>query len=141
MTRRHKARRGVLQILYAWEARARDRPLEEEAADFWARRKVMSGAREYAERLVTALAEHLDEIDVLLGETSEGWEVERMSIVDRNILRIAVAEFLYVDDVPSKVSIDEAVMLASRYGGADSPRFVNGILDAIAHKLNLIAGR
>ncbi|MFN2419928.1 MAG: transcription antitermination factor NusB [Gemmatimonadota bacterium] len=141
MTRRHKARRGVLQILYAWEARGRDRPLEAEAADFWARRNVMSGAREYAERLVTALAEHLDEIDVLLGESSEGWEVERMSIVDRNILRIAVTEFLYVADVPSKVSIDEAVMLAARYGGADSPRFVNGVLDAIAHKLNLIAGR
>jgi N utilization substance protein B len=101
----------------------------------------MSGAREYAERLVTALSEHLDEIDVLLGESSEGWEVERMSIVDRNILRIAVTEFLYVDDVPSKVSIDEAVMLATRYGGADSPRFVNGVLDAIAQKLNLIAGR
>lgn len=141
MTRRHKARRGALQILYAWETRGRDRSLQAEATDFWTRRNVSSEARDYGGRLVAAIDEHLPEIDALLAENSEGWEIDRMSIIDRNILRIAVGEFLYLDDVPSKVSIDEAVRLAARYGGADSPRFVNGILDAIAHKLNLIAGR
>lgn len=141
MTRRHKARRGVLQILYAWEVRGRDRSLPEEARDFFVRRNVGAEARAYGERLVTAIAEHLGDIDALLGETSEQWEVARMPIIDRNVLRIALAEFLYVDEVPSKVSIDEAVTLAERYGGADSPRFVNGVLDAIAHRLDLIAGR
>lgn len=141
MTRRQKARRGVLQILYAWEVRGRDRPLREEAEDFFVRRNVGAEARQYAERLVAAITDHLDDIDSLLGESSEHWDVARMPIIDRNVLRIALAEFLYVEDVPSKVSIDEAVTLAGRYGGADSPRFVNGVLDAIAHRLDLIAGR
>ena len=79
------------------------------------------------------------EIDTTLAGAAENWDLERMAIIDRNILRIAVAELLHVDDVPWKVAIDEAVTLASRYGGADSPRFVNGVLDALAHKLNLIA--
>lgn len=138
MTRRQKARRWVLQILYAWEVRGRDRALVEEAEDFFARRTIASETRVYAERLVQAIATRLADIDALLAEASERWDPARMSIVDRNILRIALAEFLAFDDVPSKVSIDEAVELAGRYGGADSPRFVNGILDAIAHRLDLI---
>jgi transcription antitermination factor NusB len=138
MTRRHKARRAVLHILYAWDARGHDRSLREEAEDFFTRRRLASEARAYAERLVDAIAEHLEDIDVELARGSERWDLERMSIVDRNLLRMALAEFLYIDDVPSKVSIDEAVTLAGRYGGADSPRFVNGVLDAIAHRLDLI---
>lgn len=138
MTRRQKARRWVLQILYAWEIRGRDRALGEEAGDFFTRRTIASETRSYAERLVEAIAARLADIDALLAEASERWDPKRMSIVDRNILRIALAEFLAFDDVPSKVSIDEAVQLAGRYGGADSPRFVNGILDAIAHRLDLI---
>jgi N utilization substance protein B len=138
VTRRQKARRWVLQILYAWEVRGRDRALGEEADDFFARRTIASETRGYAERLVQAIASRFDDIDALLADASERWDPARMSIVDRNILRIALAEFLALDDVPSKVSIDEAVQLAGRYGGADSPRFVNGILDAIAHRLDLI---
>jgi N utilization substance protein B len=89
--------------------------------------------------LISALSQNLAEIDSTLADAAENWDVERMSIIDRNILRIAIAELRYVEDVPWKVAIDEAVTLASRYGGADSPRFVNGVLDALAHKLNLIA--
>lgn len=138
MTRRQKARRWVLQILYAWEVRGRDRALGEEADDFFTRRTIASETRGYAERLIQAIATRFAEIDALLADASERWDPARMSIIDRNILRIALAEFLAFDDVPSKVSIDEAVELAGRYGGADSPRFVNGILDAIAHRLDLI---
>ena len=141
MTRRHKARRGVLQILYAWEIRGRDRPLRDEAADFFARRQFGSEALAYARRLVEALADRMGEVDALLGGHSERWDVDRMAIVDRNLLRIALAELLWFDDVPPKVAIDEAVTLAGRYGGADSPRFINGTLDAIAQKLDLLPGR
>jgi N utilization substance protein B len=81
----------------------------------------------------------MTEIDEALAGAAENWDLERMSIIDRNVLRIAIAELRYVEDVPWKVAIDEAVTLASRYGGSDSPRFVNGVLDALAHKLNLIA--
>ena len=138
MTRRHKARRWALQILYAWEVRGRDRDLRGEAEDFFDRRTIGPDTRGYAERLVDAIADRFDEIEALLAGGAERWDPARMAIVDRNVLRIALAEFLAFDDVPSKVSIDEAVELAGRYGGADSPRFVNGVLDAIAHRLNLI---
>ena len=139
MRRRHKARRWTLQILYAWEVRGRERPLEDDAAEFFSRRQLASQTRDYAEQLIGELSENLAEIDATLAGAAENWDLERMSIIDRNVLRIAIAEFLYLADVPWKVAIDEAVTLASRYGGADSPRFVNGVLDALAHKLNLIA--
>ena len=139
MRRRHKARRWTLQILYAWEVRGRERPLADEAAEFFARRQVGAETREHAERLVGVLARHMDEIDETLAGAAENWDLERMSIIDRNILRIAMAELRYVEDVPWKVVIDEAVTLASRYGGSESPRFVNGVLDSLAHKLNRIA--
>jgi N utilization substance protein B len=139
MRRRHKARRWTLQILYAWEIRGADRPLDEEAREFFSRRQIASQTRDYAERLITALSENMAEVEATVARAAENWDIERMSIIDRNILRIAIAELLYIEDVPWKVTIDEAVTLASRYGGVDSPRFVNGVLDALAHKLNLIA--
>jgi transcription antitermination factor NusB len=129
----------VLQILYAWEVRGNERPLGDDAQEFFSRRQIASQTRDYAEQLIAALSDNLAEIDSTLSDAAENWDVERMSIIDRNILRIAIAELRYVEDVPWKVAIDEAVTLASRYGGADSPRFVNGVLDALAHKLNLIA--
>ena len=114
MRRRHKARRWTLQILYAWEVRGRERDLEAEAADFFARRQLASQTRDYAERLIGALSANLSEIDATLAGAAENWDLERMAIIDRNILRIAVVELLHVDDVPWKVAIDEAVTLASR---------------------------
>lgn len=138
MRRRQKARRWALQILYAWEMRGRVADLRAEAEEFFARRQIASDTRDFAARLIDALAGHLDEIDAQLTGSAEHWELGRMAIIDRNVLRIALAEFLYFEDIPSKVTIDEAVTLADRYGGEDSPRFVNGVLDAIAHRLDLI---
>lgn len=138
MSRRHKARRWVLQILYAWEVRGSDRDLRDEAADLFDRRHIASETRGFAERIVVALADHMDEIEGHVENAAANWDVDRMAVIDRNVLRIAIAELLWLDDVPTKVTIDEAVELAKRYGGADSPRFVNGVLDALAHKLDLI---
>lgn len=138
MRRRHKARRWTLQILYAWELRGRPGPLQEEAAGFFERRRIATDTRGFAEELIDTLSTHLTEIDALLAESTEHWDFDRLAIIDRNVIRIAMAELLHFDDIPFKVSIDEAVTLATRYGGDDSPRFVNGVLDAIAHKLDLI---
>ncbi|HUP18593.1 MAG TPA: transcription antitermination factor NusB [Gemmatimonadota bacterium] len=138
MRRRHKARRWALQILYAWEARERTQDLRDTARDFFDRRRVAPETRAFAERLIDAVAANSDEIDSILATGTENWEFGRLSIIDRNILRIALAEFLHLEDVPFRVSIDEAITLAGRYGGADSPRFVNGVLDALAHRLDLI---
>jgi len=128
----------VLQILYAWDVRNGDGDLREEARGFFERRHIASETRGYAERVIEAIAGSLGEIDDLIDEGTEGWGRERLAVVDRNVLRIALAEFLHLDDVPWKVSIDEAIQLAGRYGGTDSPRFVNGVLDALARKLRLV---
>lgn len=128
----------MLQILYAWDVRNGDGDLREEARGFFERRHIASETRGYAERVIEAIAGSLGEIDDLIDEGTEGWGRERLAVVDRNVLRIALAEFLHLDDVPWKVSIDEAIQLAGRYGGTDSPRFVNGVLDALARKLRLV---
>ena len=88
---------------------------------------------EYAEALIAGVSTHVSDIDARLASTSENWTVDRMPVVDRAILRIAVYEMLYVDEVPISVAINEAVELAKLYGGEDdSSRFVNGVLGRIA---------
>lgn len=92
---------------------------------------------EYAEALVRGIAENADDIDARLAATSENWSVDRMPVVDRALLRLAVYEMVYVDEVPVSVAINEAVELAKAYGGEDeSPRFVNGVLGRIARALD-----
>ncbi|MCL1980353.1 MAG: transcription antitermination factor NusB [Proteobacteria bacterium] len=81
--------------------------------------------------LVEGIGRHLAEIDALLAGHSHHWRVERMSAVDRNILRIAVFELRYGDDVPTQVAINEALEIAKRYSIDDSVAFINGVLDAI----------
>ena len=97
---------------------------------------------EYAEALVAGVSDHAADIDARLAATSENWAVGRMPVVDRAILRIAVYEMLYVDEVPVSVAINEAVELAKMYGGEDdSPRFVNGVLGRIARAEEQAAGQ
>lgn len=138
MKRRHKARRWVLQILYAWEIQDRPLSLSDEAERFFARRKIAAGTRAFAEEILAALESNMNEIDILVDQAAENWDPDRMSVIDRSILRLALVEFCYMSDVPAKVTIDEAVQLADRYGGKDSARFVNGVLDAAARRLDLI---
>lgn len=91
---------------------------------------------EYAESLVRGVMEHRDDIDERLAATSENWSIDRMPVVDRALLRLAVYEMAYVDDVPVSVAINEAVELAKIYGGEDeSSRFVNGVLGRIARTM------
>ena len=91
---------------------------------------------EFAGRLVSTTRERLDEIDDAIQSASRNWRLDRMSRVDRNILRLAAYELAHTPDVPTKVVINEAVELAKRFGTTDSPAFVNGILDRIAHQLH-----
>lgn len=84
--------------------------------------------RGYMEKRVSAIIELLPEIDKKLESVSEGWKLERMGKVELTILRLAVYELLYDDDIPANVAINEAVELAKVYGGDTSPAFVNGIL-------------
>lgn len=88
-------------------------------------------AFEYAKRVVDGVIEHLDEIDELIRKQAENWRLERMSAVDRNVLRLAVYEFQHEADVPQLVVVDEAIELAKKFGSEQSGRFVNGLLDGL----------
>jgi len=89
----------------------------------------------YGRQLIQGICLHIDEIDALLAEHSHNWRVERMSLVDRNILRIAVFELRFSDEAPAQVAINEALEIAKRYSVEESVSFINGILDAVQSAL------
>lgn len=131
MRKRTQAREFALQILYQQDLNPEDR--ENPLRSFWETNPVPPEVREYAERIVQGTLLHLAEIDALLSKYAEHWELHRMAVVDRNILRFSTYELLYVEDVPPKVIINEAVNIAKKFSQEESGKFVNGILDKIAH--------
>jgi N utilization substance protein B len=92
------------------------------------------GGDEFAERIILGVVEHVKKLDLLIEKYSENWRLERMSIIDRNILRIAAFELQYCDEIPPKVTLNEAIDLGKRYGTEDSGSFINGILDRIQNE-------
>ena len=90
---------------------------------------------EFAKRIVIGVLEHRQEIDRLIEERSENWRLDRMTAIDRNILRIALFELLYCSEIPPKVTINEAIDLGKRYGSEESGSFINGILDRIQNEV------
>jgi len=128
---RSRARSWALQVLYGWDMAGGGRDLHGYADEALARRRVSRRYRPYLDRLLDLVASHASEIDATVQEHMPNWRLERLSAVDRAILRIATAELLYQEDVPGKVAIHEAIRLAERYGGKESHRFVNGVLDAV----------
>ena len=99
--------------------------------EFYAFRGLSPSARRFCEGLVSGLLDHTSDIDVALREHTQNYELERLSAVDRNILRLAIHEMLFCDDIPPVVSINEAIDIAKKYGTEESGRFVNGVLDKI----------
>ena len=93
--------------------------------------------RPFSKQLVLGVWENRDDLDRVISKSSRNWRLERMSRVDRNILRVAVFEVLYMKDIPPKVSIDEAVEMGKRYGTEESGAFINGVLDNIYSGLSL----
>jgi len=108
--------------------------------DFCAHFQVNKKAMPYAEKLLEGVQEKKEEINKLISRYAENWRLERMSVIDRNILRLAVFELHYQDDVPASVAINEAVEIAKRYSTDDSGPFINGILDAMAREILSGAG-
>lgn len=106
----------------------------EAVASFWEAAEAPDGARSYAEKLTALTQEHQADIDKTIATCADNWTVDRMGRVDRNVLRLAVAELFHIDDVPSRVTMDEAVEIAKRFGGEDSSRFVNGVLDRVVRE-------
>ena len=131
--KRSRSRGWALQILYAWETRGRADDLAQLEREFLATRRVGAEAREYLQTLIEALHAHVPEIDRALEASLLNWRLERLSIMDRNILRLAAAEMLYLG-IPPRVVIQEALLLAEKYSTAESPRFINGVLDAVMRR-------
>jgi transcription antitermination protein NusB len=131
MPARRKARKRALDVLY--EADLRDLAPGTVLTTYLARiAQPRPDHMDYTVGLVEGVAQHLDRIDELIASYAEGWTIERMPVVDRNLARIAVYELLYLPEIDDAVAISEAVELARQMSTDDSPRFLNGILGRIA---------
>ena len=128
---RHRARAWLLQIHYRWESASFDGSLRDALVDTVATRRVSPRRLPYIRSVLRLLEEHLGEVDARVSSALDNWRLERVGKIDRAILRIGAVEILYIEEGPPKVSIQEAIRLAEAYGGEDSPRFVNGVLDAL----------
>ncbi len=128
---RREARELALQILYALDAnpnvgvRETLQTFREEQTD------VLARVREFAEGLVTGVQENRAVIDEAIKQRSKNWALTRMPLVDLNVMRLAAYELMFRNDIPKKVSINEAIEIARKFGDKESPSFVNGILDEI----------
>jgi len=131
--KRRRSREFALQVLYQIEitkqdafqsfTQLRENFFSEEAED------------EFSYRIVSGVMEHRREIDRMIEDCSENWRLDRMSIIDRNILRIGLFELLYCSEIPPKVTLNEAIDLGKRYGSEESGSFINGILDRIQNEM------
>ena len=126
---RRRCRDWALQFLYQAEFGGPHPP--DALERFWHHFQAEGTVPAYLKDLVEGVASHLEELDVFIVRYSEHWRLERMTIVDRNLLRLAIYELLYQPHIPVKVVINEAVEMAKRYGSEASGGFVNGILDQV----------
>jgi N utilization substance protein B len=131
MRSRTKAREYALQMLYQLDLRQASS--QEVLEGFWQGREPPAEIKAFASQLFLGTVEHLPTIDPLIAGYANNWELKRMAVIDRNILRLGAFELLHQEDVPPKVCLNEAIELAKRFGDAESGKFVNGILDTI-HK-------
>jgi len=132
---RHQGRELALQALYQIDIRGG--ATRDDLALFFQSFPADDRARRFAAQLVEGVRAEGERLDRELAAALEHWSVKRLSRVDHNILRLALYEMLRLDEVPTRVTIDEAIELAKRYGDKDSGRFVNGVLDQLAERLQL----
>ncbi|HEY7535498.1 MAG TPA: transcription antitermination factor NusB [Thermodesulfobacteriota bacterium] len=142
MGKRRRARENTLQFLYQFDTLKEFSSQEVSINDmlhlFWTTKEseVEKDVEEFSNRLITGACENIEGIDSIINRYSEHWRLSRMSTIDRNILRMAIYELVYLRDIPPPVTINEAVELAKKYGTEESGAFVNGILDRIRIALN-----
>jgi len=134
MGRRRKAREETLCFLFRLEFEKAH--VEEKLTQYWENRKTPEEIKEYSTWLIHGIISHQDKIDNIIQSFSENWRISRMALVDRNILRMAVFELLYEEDIASAIVIDEAIEVAKKYSGEGAAKFVNGILDAVRKNLD-----
>ena len=128
MGSRRQSRERALQILFQWDIHGNT---EHWLEDFWQQEPPTEEVREFAERLVDGVMANHKELDRLIGAHATNWTVSRMPVVDRNILRAALYELLWMPEVPAKVTVNEAIELAKQFADDETKGFVNGVLDHI----------
>ena len=131
---RRKAREYALQMLFQWDITHDN--IDQVAATFFQNQEPDTQAiMDFARSLVTGTVEHVEDIDRIIQRHADNWRLDRMAIVDRNVLRMATQEFLYDKTTPKTVVINEAIEIARRFSTQESPQFINGILDSIKKEL------
>ncbi len=134
MGSRHEAREWAVQLLF--ENDFNSNTPEESLSEFWLPRNPTPKSQEFAEALYRGVLSYKNDIDRMIQQYAENWDLKRMPAVDRNIMRMAIFEMMHRSDIPPVVTINEAVDLAKVYGGADSGSFVNGILDRVRKNID-----
>ena len=135
MSKRRECREWVVQLLFQLDLNP-PKDLAEVFEWFWADRVADGGARAFTEEIVTGVRDNSAEIDQLIAGLAEHWDINRMGVLDRNVIRMATYEMLHRSDIPPIVSINEAVDIAKYFSSRESGRFVNGILDRVRKGLN-----
>ena len=134
MGNRRLSRELVVQFLYLTEMNEGE--IEDQLEGFWENNSCKEeDVRSFAEDILRDILDHKEEIDFQVEKYSDNWTLSRMAVIDRNLLRMAASELMYSKTVPPKVAIDEAVEIAKKFGTADSPDFINGVLDRILKEL------
>jgi len=128
MTARRKGRELAVQMLYQWDISRQ--PIERVLESFWQLTEGPEASRRYTRRLVTGTLNNLEQIDRLISQHAEHWRLDRIATVDKNIMRLAIYEFLY-EDTPEKVVINEALEVTKKFSTPTAVQFINGILDAV----------
>jgi N utilization substance protein B len=136
MGKRREGRETAVQLLFHWDLNVRQ-PLEETGLhEFWQLRTANQATKEFAIRVVKGVIAEQVVIDEKISRYTANYELKRISAVDRNILRVAIYEMLFCNDVPPIVAINEAIDIAKKFGTEESGKFVNGVLDRVKLDLN-----
>ena len=130
--RRSEAREHIFKMVFGLEFNEKEEMPEQVRLYFEQLEQMEEKDKEYIQKKAWAIADHKDEIDTLINEHASGWKTTRMNKVDLTLLRLAVYEMKYDEDIPMGVAINEAVELAKTFGGEEAPGFVNGVLAKIA---------
>ncbi|GBE05172.1 MAG TPA: transcription antitermination factor NusB [Nitrospirae bacterium] len=128
--KRRRAREYALQLLFQYDLTGNELD-EDTLKEFWESNDEDQDVRQFTQGIVQGTIEHIGALDEIIRTAAEHWSVERMAVVDRNILRAAVYELFYMPDIPSSVTINEAIEISKKYSTGDSSAFINGILDKI----------
>ena len=132
-SRRGQGRLAAMRFLYEWRLNPGE-SMEAAMEMNFHNLKVKSGVGLYARRLIEGVVQTQGQLDQIISENLTNWKIERVTVVDLTVLRLGVYEMLYVDEVPTRVTINEMVEIGKQYGSADSSGFVNGVLDGIRKK-------